>query len=291
MHGPERSPALARRLWTVGEPVHAIVYFHPRSADAWADAGLRGFWRGYFATRAAPLGAVGPGPVTATFYNFAPSMVSRALPEVWSMVTPEGAIDARLDGAHNALLDVLGEDANSPDIDAAATTLRAAVDTMPIAGRALFAANTALPWPDPPLLALWHGLTLVREHRGDGHNAVLTAAGVDGCAAHALAAAVGGTPRDVTQPARGWADDEWASAVGRLATHGLVDATGAATEEGRSRHAEIERRTDELALEPWAAVDDDALEDLVTTLARLAGRIAGAGVIRFPNPMGLPAPT
>ena len=291
MHGLERRPALARRLWTVGEPVHAIVYFHPRSADAWADAGLRGFWRGYFATRAAPLGAVGPGPVTATFYNFAPSMVSRALPEVWSMVTPEGAIDARLKGAHDALLDVLREDANSPDIDAAATTLRAAVDTVPIAGRALFAANTALPWPDPPLLALWHGLTLVREHRGDGHNALLTAAGVDGCAAHALAAAVGGTPRDVTQPARGWTDDEWASAVGRLATHGLVDATGAATEEGRSRHAEIERRTDELALEPWAVVDDDALEDLVTTLARLAGRIAGAGVIRFPNPMGLPAPT
>jgi hypothetical protein len=281
---------MARRLWMVGEPVHAIVYFHPRSADAWADAGLRGFWRGYFATRAAPLGAVGPGPVTATFYNFAPGMVSRALPEVWSMVTPEAAIDARLAGARAALLEVLGEEADDAAIATAATTLRAAVHTMPPAGRALFAANTALPWPDPPLVALWHGLSLVREHRGDGHNAVLTAAGIGGCAAHALAAAVGRTPRHVTQPARGWTDDEWASAVSRLAADGLVDADGAATEDGRSLHAAIERRTDELAIEPWAAVDDDALEDLVTTLARLAGRIAAAGVIRFPNPMGLPAP-
>ena len=281
---------MARRLWTVGEPVHAIVYFHPRSADAWANAGLRGFWRGYFATRAAPLGAVGPGPVTATFFNFAPSMVSQALPEVWSMATPEAAIEARLAGARDALLEVLGEEADRPAIAAGATTLRAAVDTMPTAGRALFAANAALPWPDPPLLALWHGLTLVREHRGDGHNAVLTAAGIDGCAGHALATAVGGTPRDVTQPARGWTDDEWAGAVGRLAADGFVDDEGVATEDGRSRHAAIERRTDELAIEPWSAVDDDALEDLVTTLARLAGRIAATGVIRFPNPMGLPAP-
>ena len=273
----------------MGEPVHAIVYFHPRSLDAWTAAGIRGFWRGYFATRAAPLGAVGPGPVTATFYNFAPSMVARALPEVWAMATPTAALEARLEGARDALVGVLGDDADAPDLATAAATVRAAAETMPVAGRALFAANVSLPWPDPPLLALWHGLTLVREHRGDGHNAVLTAAGIDGCAAHALAAAVGGTPRDVTQPARGWTDAEWSAAVGRLADAGLVDAAGAATDAGRRRHDEIERRTDELALEPWSTVDDDALEGLVTTLARVAGRIAAAGVIRFPNPMGLPA--
>ena len=52
---------LARRIWRVGEPVHAIVYFHPSSAAAWEAAGIRGFWRGYFATRAAPFGAVGSG--------------------------------------------------------------------------------------------------------------------------------------------------------------------------------------------------------------------------------------
>ena len=206
------------------------------------------------------------------------------------MASPEAALEARLAGARDALGDVLGEDATSPELAAAAATVRAAVDRMPLAGRALFAANAALPWPDAPLLALWHGLTLVREHRGDGHNAVLTAAGVDGCAAHALAAAVGGTPRDVTQPARGWSDAEWADAVDRLTEGGLVDPVGVVTEEGRARHAALERRTDELALEPWGAVDDDALEGLVTTLARLAGRIARAGVIRFPNPMGLPAP-
>ncbi len=282
--------SLARRLWRVGEPVHAIIYFHPASAAAWAAAGLRGFWRGYFATRAAPLGPVGPGPVTASFYNFHPAMVAKAVPEVWAMASPDAALAARLAGADDALRDVLGLDADADDIATTAGVLRDAIDGVPVVGRALFAANVALPWPDSPLLSLWHGLTLLREHRGDGHNAALLAAEVDGCAAHVLAAAVGGAPRDVTQPARGWSDDDWSAAAAALEERGLVDGEGVATEAGRTLQADVERRTDELASAPWAGLDDDTLEAVTTTLARLAGRVAGAGVIRFPNPMGLPAP-
>ena len=55
----------ARRLWLVGEPIHALTYFAQPAFDAWEAAGITGFWRGYFATRAAPFGAVGPGPVVA----------------------------------------------------------------------------------------------------------------------------------------------------------------------------------------------------------------------------------
>ena len=69
--------ALARRLWLVGEPIHALTYFAQPSFDAWEAAGLRGFWRGYFATRAAPFGAVRPEVVTASFYNFDPAMVAQ----------------------------------------------------------------------------------------------------------------------------------------------------------------------------------------------------------------------
>jgi len=61
------SPAHARRLWRVLEPYHAVTYFAPEAHQAFKDVGLRGFWMGYFAGRAAPLGAVGPGvadPVT-----------------------------------------------------------------------------------------------------------------------------------------------------------------------------------------------------------------------------------
>jgi hypothetical protein len=280
----------ARELWRVAEPVHAIIYFHPASAEAWAAAGLRGFWRGYFATRAAPLGAVGPGPVTATFYNFEPAMVARALPEVWTMASPAQALAARLAGADAALRDALGADAEADDMAPTAEVVRDVARHLPVHGLALFAANAALPWPDPPLLALWHGLTLLREHRGDGHNAALLAAGLDGCGAHVLAAAVGGAPRDVIQPARGWSDDQWDGAIASLAGRGLVDLDGHATDAGRQLHTAIELRTDELAAAPWAGVDPSELAAVLATLSRLTGRIADAGVIRFPNPMGLPKP-
>ena len=186
---------------------------------------------------------------------------------------------------------MLGDDASAADLGPAAVQLREVVTRAPIGGRALFAANRALPWPDDPLLAVWHGLTLLREHRGDGHNALLVAHDIGGCAAHVLAAAVGGTPRDVTQSARGWSDDDWTAALGALNARDLVGRDGVATAAGRELHATVEDRTDELAAAPWDEVDDDAVDAIVATLARLADRVAGAGVIRFPNPMGLPAPT
>jgi hypothetical protein len=49
----------ARSLWHVLEPYHALTYFAPEARRAFEDAGLRGFWRGYFAGRVAPLGMVG----------------------------------------------------------------------------------------------------------------------------------------------------------------------------------------------------------------------------------------
>ena len=65
-------------MWTLFEPVHAVTYFAPQARSAFEEAGLRGFWRGYFAGRAAPLGPAGAAVVTASFYNFAPAFVARA---------------------------------------------------------------------------------------------------------------------------------------------------------------------------------------------------------------------
>ena len=45
------------------------------------------------------------------------------------------------------------------------------------------AGHASLPWPDDPLLQLWHAQTLLREFRGDIHIAAMTADGIDGCEA------------------------------------------------------------------------------------------------------------
>jgi hypothetical protein len=89
----------ARQLWTLFEPVHAVTYFSPEARSAFEGAGLRGFWRGYFAGRAAPLGMIGAAPVTAAFFSFAPPMVARAIPAVWELIAPEEAVAVRSAGA------------------------------------------------------------------------------------------------------------------------------------------------------------------------------------------------
>jgi hypothetical protein len=77
---------LARKIWHQLEAIHAVAYFSPECRAGLTEAGLRGFWMGYFAGRAAPLGAVSPGVVEATFFNFHPAMVPEPYPPpgLWS---------------------------------------------------------------------------------------------------------------------------------------------------------------------------------------------------------------
>ncbi|HET8682540.1 MAG TPA: hypothetical protein VFM54_11800, partial [Micromonosporaceae bacterium] len=210
------SPAqLARLMWTLYEPVHEITYFSP---DAWAvyeAAGLRGVWRGYFAGRSAPLGPVPAAPVVAAFYGFAPGMVAKAIPAVWQQVAPERVLEARLAGAVTVLSRLLnggaGGGVEQDRVVEAAELLETAVDRLDLAGRVLGAANAALPRPGEPLARLWHATTVLREHRGDGHNAALLAAQVGGCESQVWRAA-SDVPRQVLQFYRGWNDEEWHAA-------------------------------------------------------------------------------
>ena len=237
----------ARRLWQLIEPYHAITYFAPECADAFTDLGLRGFWRGYFAGRAAPFGAVGPGPVTAAFFGFEPGFVARALPSIWDTVTPTDAIDARLRGADRALQRLLPAALDSPELAEAATLAREAITGVAVAGRVVFGANTALDWPDTPHLVLWHAATLIREHRGDGHVAALVAAGIDPCEAHVLQVTANGSGMGEIAPYRGWGDADWAAAATRLRDRGWLDDSGALTADGVTAHDDVEATTDALA--------------------------------------------
>ena len=72
------TPILARKMWRVFDTLHAVTYFAPECDQEFRACGLKGFWMGYFAGRSAPMGAVEPAVATATFYNFAPKMASRA---------------------------------------------------------------------------------------------------------------------------------------------------------------------------------------------------------------------
>jgi hypothetical protein len=282
------SPATARRLWALGEPYHALLYFAAESLGAGEGLGLQGFWNGYFAVRAAPLGAVGADVVTATFYNFAPGFVARRVPAIWTTTTPEAALQARLDGIDRAVRRILGEGwpESAEAAEAAELAARAAVMVEP-AGRPLAAANHALPVPDEPHLALWQSLTTLREHRGDGHNAALLMREIDGVSAHVLAAAAGRSTRDWLQKARGWHDDAWDAATDELTKRRWLDEDGL-TGEGLAIVAGVEADTDRLALGPWQALGDPECDRLAALLAPLRRAVVAAGEWPAGNPIGVP---
>ena len=271
-------------MWRPLEVIHCVTYFSPEGRAANKAVGLRGFWMGYFASRAGPMGLVAAGVVDATFYNFHPAMVRRAIPDAWSFASPGAILEARSRAAGEAVRRLAPE--AEPLSDRVHALLAKAVDHADCAGRPLAAANRDVVCADR-LEAVWQATATLREHRGDGHVAVLTESQVDGCQAHVLQAATEGVPREILQQNRGWSDDDWAEAAERLRRRGLVDAEGGATDAGRQLHDHIERRTDELALAPYAALGDDAVDELVTFLLRLARPIARAGEMPFPNPIGL----
>src|SRR5438270_1251782 len=260
------SPGTARRLWAPGEPFHALTYFADESRAAGEAAGLTGFWAGYFAFRAAPLGPVGPDVVAATFYNFAPAFVARRVPAVWETVTPERALEARLAGVDAAVGRLLGDWRGSAEAAEAAGLARAAAEAVQPHGRPLAAANAGLPWRDEPHLVLWQALTTLREHRGDGHNAALLEREVGGVAAHVLVAAAGRIDREWLMRARGWDDAAWDAACTDLAARGWPDGAQL-TAEGTAITAAIEADTDRLALGPWSAIGDVACDRLAELLA------------------------
>jgi hypothetical protein len=252
--------------------------------------GLTGFWNGYFAFRAAPLGVVGGPVVTATFYNFAPAFVSRRVPAVWETATPAQALAARLAGIDAAVRRVFGEEwPASAEAAEAAELVRIAAEAVDVTGRPLAAANAGLPEPDLPHLQLWQGLTTLREHRGDGHNAALLTREVDGVGAHVLAAAAGRADRDWLMKARGWDDEAWAGGVERLTERGWL-AGDDLTAEGTAMVAVIEADTDRLALAPWRELGDPRCDRLAELLAPIRRAILTAGAWEPGNPIGVPDP-
>ena len=298
----------ARALWMRIETIHAVTYFADESIAAAADAGLRGFWMGYFGFRAAPMGAVSAGVVEAAFANFAPSMVRRAVPDAWSFASPDDLVRVRAQAAADALRRV------APEVDDVAAAVsgrlaQVAARADPI-GRPLFAANREVVDPADPVGRLWQLCTTLREHRGDGHVAAVAGAGLDGCEVHRLVAAERAIPDPVFLRSRGWTDDEWSAAGRRLVDRGLlepddeaghgpdrptgVDGTGHSrwrlTAAGARLRADVEARTDRLAIEPFHdALGPHGIGSLLDASTHLAETIARSGVLPFPNPMALPS--
>lgn len=270
-------PALVGRAHRAVDPLHSQLYFAPEQDEYLGATGLKPGRMSYFAGRAAPMGAVGAGVVTATFYNFSPSLVAHLIPRAWTLASPEQVLAARLAAARASLTRLLGDAADAVEVAELADLLREACSGLTTEGRPLFAGHADLPWPEEPLLALWHGVTLLREHRGDGHVAVLLHAGLTGLEALITHCATGrGFTESAAKATRGWRDEEWAGACAALAERGLLDDAGL-TAEGEDLRARIELQTDALAADPWLSLGAERTARVVELGKGLSRRITEAG--------------
>ena len=274
-----------RTFWQAIEVIHDVVYFAPDAKQRYEALGLKGYWMGYFASRSAALGTPAPEVVLALFQGFAPRMVHRALPDAWSMASSDDVLATRYDLARDTLAPGLAD----ADVERLGKELTAIWTSLDFAGKALAAAHASLPAPDDPIGRLWHAATILREYRGDCHVAILTAAGLDGAAANALAVADGRVTAQQREM-RGWTEDEWAEAYERLRRRAWTDEFATITESGRAARAQIEDATDRVSASTF---DEEAqartitLEDALVSAARA---IEASGAMQFPNPVGVRTP-
>jgi hypothetical protein len=235
----------------------------------------------YFAARSAPLGTAPAPIVVSTFFNFSPKAINAAIPAAWASASPQAVLDAQLRGIDRALLRAFAE-TDPAIVSELATLLRQAAETAAgrPEGRPLFAAYSALQWPEEAHLQLWHAHYLLREFRGDGHIAALVNAGLTGLEALILHIALVPAVGPIFRSSRAWTDEQWDGAVADLTSEGWLDPEGdlALSPLGAERREAIELRTDELDLPAWEAIGATGCERVVTLSEPINAALAAAGL-------------
>ncbi|MCG8923625.1 hypothetical protein [Lentzea sp. CC55] len=266
---------MIKTLFRSLEAVHGMIYFAPEADSRYASAGLDRPG-GYFASRAAAMGAVGPEVVIATFYNFNPDLVRARVPQVWEKVTPQRVLELRWEAADEALRKVLPDDLG--EITELARRAAERSKDMPH-GRTLFAAHASLPWPDETLLQLFHAQTLLREFRGDGHLAALLRHNITGIEALVLHVATGDYPADTLRKTRAWSQEQWNATVEDLQHRGLVGEDQLLTEKGRELRQGIEDDTDRMAAPAYDVLSDQEKQRFVELAAPLSKAVVDGGLL------------
>jgi hypothetical protein len=269
---------VARRLFDLTEPISLVNFFSEEPNESMAELGFSNYWDGYFAGRSAPLGQVPAEVVHAAFYSFADGEVARHIPMVWETTTPDAAHTARERGCVAALRRIVGDLVETRGLARAADLLAKASISAPTEGRVMYAGLRALPMPEEPVARLWHSANMLREHRGDGHVVALVSERIGGTEAHVLSALASGIyPAESFGRIHHLPKARLAAVMDGLRDRGLVDAPGRLTDAGRATKDRIESLTDALAEVPYEGLEPFELDELITLLEPISGRLQATG--------------
>jgi hypothetical protein len=267
----------ARRLRDAVEPVAMHAVWSRRVNERLAGLGLD-FLTGYVAGRGGPLGDAAPAVVAAAFAWFDPSLVE----SLWTAARSQAPLADVLRVRTEAVAESLGAILGDQGVEEAAAMLRRAVDPADGAGRPLFAALRAQPWPEAPAARLHRACDLVREHRSDSHVAAAVCTGFLPVEMSVLTELWLGMPLGSYSATRGFAEPVIGAAADRLRDRGLVGGAGL-TETGRAVRTGIEARTDAMEQPLVDALGGD-LDGLVERLDAWSAACIAAGAFP-PDPL------
>ncbi|WP_143425116.1 SCO6745 family protein [Geodermatophilus pulveris] len=270
---PSRLPDTpARRLRDAAEPLATISFWSRSVNERYAALGLD-FLTGYVWGRAAPMGEPSAPVVVAAFGVFEPGLIGSLYDQARGVASREQVLAAREEGSVDSLRALLG----GADVTDAVALLRRGTDAVAgdLAGRPLFAGLVSLPWPTDPLGQLWHATALLREYRGDVHQAANVAAGLTGLQMNLVTEHWVGWEPTAYAATRGWSPEAMAAAAGDLARRGLVSDAGL-TGEGSRLRAGIEEQT-EAAMAPVLDAIGPALPELTARLDEWSAMVTAGG--------------
>jgi hypothetical protein len=250
---PRELSIKARTLGGALEPVIGQVYFSPECHANYVALGFQpspGDMNGvalpetvaYFTSRGSLMGQVPGEVVAAAFAVFNPLVVVPAVTAGWQITDAKTICAARRNGAIAQLERILG--AKPGGVTRIRPILERAVEVLRPEGRALFAGTLSQSIPDTDLGAVWHFGDMLREYRGDSHTAAWISAGLDATEIGLLTELFWGLPLKSYSRTRAWSEDDYAAAIERLESRGLIN-NGAFTDAGRNLREQVEVNTDE----------------------------------------------
>ncbi len=246
----------ARALRDACEAVATIGWWSRPAAVGFLDLG-HDFFDGYVWGRAASLGPSVAAPVVvAAFGVFDSALLTAVFEQGRSISTHDAILSARAAGA-SAGLAAATADVDGALVDAFGDRLLVACDSLDGIGRPLFGALRGLPVPDSAYGRAWRAAELVREHRGDGHNAAVVAAGLDVAEANVLTEVWLGYRLGEYSASRGLGPERLRSAADGLQARGWFDADDGLTVAGRAARDDIEAATDRSQQALIEALADD----------------------------------
>ena len=267
---PVKHGSAARRLRDAIEPLAMHSVWSRRTNEVLAGCGLD-FLTAYVAGRAAALGRPEPSVVAATFAVFEPGTITATYEAGRRACARDRLVAERQQATTESLHEVL----DPVDVGPIVATLRRAIDGASPLGRPLFAGLASQPWPQDEVAQLWRCCELLREHRGDGHVAVLVAEGLDGVEANIVTELWLGMPLGSYSATRGWSSDQLLAASARLRDRGVLN-DGVLSLEGQDLRVRVEQATDRAERTVVEAIGDD-LDRVVEQLSEWSALCVKAG--------------